>query len=126
MGRLVALAAATAVCAGGCGADSLAVRRATEEFFAALAARRNDRACARLAPEAADGLRRRGSVCAEEIGRLNLVGGGIRDVRVWGDRAQVVLTGDTVFLTRLAQVWKISAAGCRRRAAGPYDCDVEA
>jgi hypothetical protein len=70
--------------------------------------------------------------CDERLGlcradrRLKLVGGTIRAVRVWGEQAQVLLSGDTVFLTRVREGWKVTAAGCRRQAKGPYDCDVEA
>lgn len=79
-----------------------------------------------LAPQAIKALETGDSSCAEEIGKLKLRGGTIRAVNVWGDRAQVVLTGDTVFLSRFPQGWKVAAAGCRSQPKGPYDCDVEA
>jgi hypothetical protein len=101
-------------------------RRATTAFFAAVSAHQDDRACADLAPQAAQGLATSDSSCAKQIGKLKLAGGTIRAVRVWGQRAQVLLSGDTVFLTRVRQGWKVTAAGCRRHANGPYDCDVEA
>jgi hypothetical protein len=114
--------------AAGCGksADEASVRRAVTAFFAATAAHQNERACGDLTPQAAQGLATSDSGCAEQIGELKLVGGTIRTVRVWEDRAQVVLSGDTVFLVHLPQGWKIAGAGCRRQAQGPYDCDVEA
>jgi hypothetical protein len=124
------LAAVSLVLAGaaGCGrsADEAGARRATTAFFAAIAAHQNQRACADLAPQAAQGLATSDSGCAKQIGDLKLVGGTIRTVRVWEDRAQVVLSADTVFLVHLPQGWKIAGAGCRRQAKGPYDCDVEA
>jgi hypothetical protein len=112
----------------GCGksADEASARRATTAFFTATAAHQDQRACADLAPKAAQGLATSDSGCAKQIGGLKLVGGTIRTVRVWGDRAQVVLSGDTVFLVHLPQGWKIAGAGCRRQPKGPYDCDVEA
>ena len=124
------LAAVTVVLVGiaGCGksAGDASARRATTEFFTATAAHQNQRACADLAPQAAQGLATSDSGCAKQIGELKLAGGTIRTVRIWGDRAQVVLSGDTVFLVHLPQGWKITAAGCRRQPKGPYDCDVEA
>ena len=124
------LAAVTAVLVGtaGCGrpADEAGVRHATMAFFAATAAHQDQRACADLAPQAAQSLATSDSGCAEQIGELKLAGGTIRTVRVWSDRAQVVLSGDTVFLVHLPQGWKITGAGCRRQPRGPYDCDVEA
>jgi hypothetical protein len=128
--RLAAFAAAAGMLAGsgGCGrtSDEAQVRRATAAFFAATAAHQDDRACADLAPQAAESLQSSDSSCAEQIGKLKLTGGSIRTVRVWEDRAQVVLSRDTVFLARLPQGWKVVAAGCRPQAKGPYDCDVEA
>jgi hypothetical protein len=122
--------AAAALLAGtaGCGksADQVEARRATTRFFAAVTAHQDATACRELAPQASNGLQTSDSSCAEQIGQLKLTGGTVRSVRVWGDRAQVVLTGDTVFLARFHDGWKVTAAGCRRQATGPYDCDVEA
>lgn len=128
--RAAVLLAATLVVGvtAGCGAsaEEANVRRAAAAFFAAVSAHQDDRACADLAPQAAQGLATSDSGCAEQIGKLKLTGGTIRAVRVWGERAQVLLSGDTVFLTRVREGWKVTAAGCRQQAKGPYDCDVEA
>jgi hypothetical protein len=112
----------------GCTASAQApdVRRATTAFFADVAAHRDAQACADLAPQAAQALATSDSGCPEQIGELKLTGGTIRAVRVWGERAQVLLSQDTVFLTRGHHGWKLTAAGCRRQNKGPYDCDVEA
>ena len=112
----------------GCGesAGDADVRHATTAFFAATAAHQNQRACDALTPQAAQGLATSNSGCAEQIGELKLAGGTIRTVRVWEDRAQVLLSGDTVFLVHLPVGWKVTAAGCQRQRKGPYDCDVEA
>jgi hypothetical protein len=129
--RIAASLAAVAVVlvgTAGCGrsTDEASARRAVTAFFAATAAHQDQRACADLTPQAAQGLATSDSDCAKQIGELKLVGGTIRTVRVWEDRAQVVLSGDTVFLVHLPQGWKIAGAGCRRQPEGPYDCDVEA
>jgi len=112
----------------GCGrsADDPGVRRAVTAFYGAIDAHQDRRACADLAPQAIKGLETGDSSCAEEIGKLRLNSGTIQAVHVWGDRAQVVLAGDIVFLSRFPQGWKVAAAGCRPQTKGPYDCDVEA
>ena len=124
------LAAITVVLAGTAGChnptDEASVRDATTAFFTAIAAHQDQGACDDLTPQAAQGLATSESGCAEQIGDLKLPGGTIRAVRVWEDRAQVVLSGDTVFLVHLPQGWRIAAAGCRPQSKGPYDCDVEA
>jgi hypothetical protein len=123
---LAALLAVGATAGCGASAEEANVRHATAAFFAAVSAHQDDRACDDLAPQAAQGLATSDSSCAKQIGELKLTGGAIRAVRVWGERAQVLLSDDTVFLTRMRQGWKVTAAGCRRQAKGPYDCDVEA
>jgi hypothetical protein len=45
---------------------------------------------------------------------------------VYGDQAQVRLRGDTAFVARFADGWRLVALGCRPRASRPYDCEVEA
>jgi hypothetical protein len=119
------LLAATCAACGGSG-DDTGVRRVVQAFFAAVHARDGSRACGMLAPQAAQSLSSGGGDCAGQITRLGLGGGRITGLQVWGDRAQAVLTGDTVFLTRFPGSWKVTAAGCRRQAKGPYDCGVEA
>ena len=118
---------ATAGCAGrGGSADNTAVRDQTLAFFAATTAHDGDKACAALAPRAAKSLESDGSDCGDAIDKLGLSGGTVNEVQVWGDRAQVRLTTDTVFLARFPQGWRLTAAGCEPRPAGPYECDVEA
>ena len=112
----------------GCGgpAQDTAARNATLTFFAAVHAHDGARACADLAEQAAEALASSESGCAEQITKLKLPGGTIRSAQVWGDRAQVRLSADTVFLAWSPAGWKVTAAGCRPQATGPYDCDVEA
>jgi hypothetical protein len=45
--------------------------------------------------------------------------------RVYGTAAQVGSTGDTVFLSRFDQGWKVTAAGCTRQPTGLYDCQIQ-
>jgi hypothetical protein len=53
-------------------------------------------------------------------------GTSVSSVQVWGDAAQVHVGQDVVFLRRVSGRWLVSAAGCVRQPAGPYDCDVGA
>ena len=34
-------------------------------------------------------------------------------------------TGDTVFLLRFPDGWRVSAAGCTPQGEAPYDCEVQ-
>lgn len=94
-------------------------------FYAAIRAHDGERACALLAPEAADGLRTGGQDCAKAVLGLNLPGGQARETAVWGDEAQVRLTHDTVFLHRFPRGWLVRAAGCTPRGGLPYRCEVK-
>ncbi|MGW0605791.1 hypothetical protein [Streptomyces sp. NPDC002640] len=51
--------------------------------------------------------------------------GAVRAVDVWGDRARVVLEGDTLFLSRFPGGWKVTAAGCEPRPDQPYRCGIK-
>lgn len=65
------------------------------------------------------------SSCAEAIGSLQLDGGGVRSVEVWGGQAQVRLAGDTLFLDETQSGWRVAAAACTAHGQAPYECDVE-
>ena len=50
--------------------------------------------------------------------------GAVQGTQVWGGSAQVRLRGDTVFLSRFHDGWRVLAAGCVPRAGKPYDCEL--
>ena len=82
--------------------------------------------CDLLAPRTLEKLEEQlAEPCVEGIGDLPLDGGDVGQVEVWGGNAQVQLGGDTVFLTRTATGWRVTAAACTPQAVGPYDCEVE-
>lgn len=124
--RLSFAVALATVLVAGCSVDTAGPARAAERFHAALAAQRPDAACALLAKRTADKLPDPGQSCAEALRELDLgAGGGLTEVRVWGDEAQVRLAGDTLFLHHYRDGWRVKAAGCRPVRDLPYDCEVE-
>lgn len=65
--------------------------------------------------------------CEDVLVELPLGSGEVTAVEVWGEEAQVRLSDDTLFLTRTADGWRISAAACTPRGAElPYACEVSA
>jgi hypothetical protein len=125
VGRSAAIAAAIpVVLLTGCGALSDdEVRDVATSFVAADA----DGQCALLAPGTLSALEEDGpGGCAAAIADLPLGSGGVTSVEVWGQEAQVVLTDDTLFLTRTGRGWRISAAACTAQGPErPYDCRLE-
>ncbi|XVQ89797.1 hypothetical protein ACQP2K_21000 [Microbispora siamensis] len=51
--------------------------------------------------------------------------GAVRGVDVWGDEARVRVDGDTLFLHRFPDGWRVRAAGCEPHPEQPYECEVE-
>ncbi|MGY1813732.1 hypothetical protein [Blastococcus sp. SYSU D00820] len=83
--------------------------------------------CALLAPETLRALELdEESPCAQAIGEVPLGGGPVESVEVWGEEAQVRLSGDTLFLTRTPDGWRVTAASCTPAGEGRYDCRLEA
>jgi hypothetical protein len=83
--------------------------------------------CDLLAPTALSALEETaGEPCVEAIEDLPLEPGEVESVEVWGRDAQVVTTGDTVFLSQMEGGWRVIAAACRPNGEAPYDCEVEA
>jgi hypothetical protein len=123
--RILLILAALAAVAG-CAVDPAPAGRAAERFHAALAAHQEEAACGMLTRKASEKLPDPGQSCAEALRELNLgPGGAITSVSVWGDDAQVRLAGDTLFLHRFGDGWRVRAAGCEPVRDLPYDCEVE-
>ena len=111
---VVALPAVLLVGGCGTGSDDL-VRRAAEEFTAALAAGDGDRACGLLTERAREDV---------ECSSLDVPGGTVESVEVWGDAAQVRTSGGVLFLRELTSGWRVAGAGCESRGERPYTCEV--
>ena len=84
-------------------------------------------ACGALAPDTLAELEESaGQSCAEAILDEDLPQPGeVEQSRVYGQWAQVRLTGDTVFLGVFPGGWRVVAAGCTPRGERPYDCDLQ-
>jgi hypothetical protein len=119
------LALAAGLAAAGCAsADEPAVRDVAASFADGDAQTR----CDLLAPATVESLvAEEQTSCPEAIGSLPLGSGNVVSVEVWGEDALVHLSDDdTLFLTRDAGGWLVSAGACRPGGDGPYQCQLEA
>jgi hypothetical protein len=80
--------------------------------------------CELLAPAALAALEREGP-CVATVAESAPSGGQVLQTAVWGDEAQVRLSGDTLFLIRTSAGWKVVAAGCTPNGDLPYECRLE-
>lgn len=124
-GGTVACLAAIVATGTGCGsASEQAAGEAARAFERALAEGEAGRACSLLSGRARSELElSTGRPCSETIldeGRRDA--GEARDVSVFGTAAQAVFDGDTVFLSRFEEGWRVTAAACSPTPAGLYDC----
>ncbi|MEV7802801.1 hypothetical protein AB0O28_07620 [Microbispora sp. NPDC088329] len=118
--------AATALVSTGCASlDDAAVTTTAERFLSAAGQGQGGQACLLLAPRAAESL----DDCDKQIVSVGLRVGAVRGVDIWGDEARVRVDGDTIFLHRFPDGWRVRAAGCESRpdqsyTQQPYDCEV--
>jgi hypothetical protein len=119
------LATTLAGCSLGPAADG--PRSVAESFGAAWVHKDGSALCALLAPDTrAEVAQSAKQPCARGILDEDLPdGGSVQSTRVWGRAAQVSLTGDTLFLSRFQDGWKVLAAGCKPQSGKPYDCQVQ-
>ncbi|MFE3998711.1 hypothetical protein ACFX43_07910 [Nocardioides sp. YIM B13467] len=109
----------------GCGSEQdEAVRGKATAFQEAVAAQDWARACALLAPETRSELESAAKKpCDGALAEEGLPTPGAPDgVDVFGTMAEVRYRGETVFLTRFADGWRLYAAGCMPQHPEPYDC----
>ena len=124
---LVALALTLPMILTGCGSgQDEAVRERAGAFHDAVSSGDWARACALLAPqtraelEAAAKRPCEGALAEEEIPAPAAP----ERVDVFGGMARVTYRGETQFLTRFADGWRLHAVGCTSQAPRPYDCAV--
>jgi hypothetical protein len=120
--RALMVVAAAALVTGCAGLEQPTVEQVASTFTGGDPATR----CTLLAPATVSALEfAESAACTDAIGPLAPPGGPVLSAEVWGDAAQVHLTGDTMFLTRTSAGWKVAAAGCVPRGDAPYECRVE-
>ena len=110
--------AGIALVAGAAGCSSAAqpaVETVAGQFASAVARHDGEAACALLTDDARRDTETFGRSCAAQLADLPDPGA-VQQVEVWSDAAQVRLAGDTVFLLRFPDGWRVSAAGCAPRA----------
>jgi hypothetical protein len=117
--RAFILGAAVAMLAGCAATERPDVERVATAFAEGDPTAR----CSLLAPATVAALEREGPCAA--AARAAPQGGQVLDTAVWGDEAQVRLSGDTLFLTRTGAGWKVVAAGCTPNGDLPYVCLLE-
>ncbi|MCE7010841.1 hypothetical protein LWC34_49770 [Kibdelosporangium philippinense] len=106
--------------------ESAPVREIATEFVSALADNDATTACSLFAPQAVQRIARlRPEGCAQVLATMGLPTDRPGQVEVWGETAQVKTSGDTLFLKRFTQGWRIVAAGCVSRGEEPYECKVD-
>ncbi|MPZ81884.1 MAG: hypothetical protein GEV28_16425 [Actinophytocola sp.] len=122
--RLGVVAVLIILCVG-CGTgqretDSAAV---ATDFLAAMGDGDTRVACALLATDTRESLEYSGGgPCTSSLGSVDIAGGAVEGVEVWGDRAQARASTGTLFLVELNVGWRVAAAGCTRATDGTYDC----
>jgi hypothetical protein len=122
-GRLLAgIVLATGV-AGCSAAAQPAVETVVGQFASAVARHDGEAACALLTDDARRDAETFGRTCAAQLAGLPDPGA-VEQVEVWSDAAQVRLAGDTVFLLRFPDGWRVSAAACTPQEEAPYRCEV--
>lgn len=126
LGRpLIALVTVTALAGCGTGVDRNRVRAATTAFFAA---HRGAVACKQLNPSLAQAIEEKHRLpsCSRAVARVKAHRSAVAAVYVYATSARVDLAnGESVFLGKTRDGWRIDAFGCRPQAGRPYDCEEE-
>lgn len=131
--RCVALIAASVLVALAAGCETTGTRssEASQAATAFLRAWRDGdgtRACRLLAPRARQELRSAArAACPQAVVAVTPPEGTAASlVDVYGGQARVRVRGDTLFLARFEEGWKVTAAGCRARQDGTgYSCEIQ-
>jgi hypothetical protein len=135
VGSRVALTAILAAgLLAGCGTadDAQQARTVVARFYDAIRHDRGPEACAQLSADTAKQLESQtGQSCRAVVTRLSYEGGAITATAVFITNAKVDLdSGESAFLSREAQGWRLSAVGCKptegKPRDRPLDCEVQA
>lgn len=128
------LAAVLAALAGGCGTndDQDEARATVERFYAAIEAGDGEAACAELGEPLLEQVESQTQQpCPGVITRFEYEGGAIVGDEVYVTNAKVDLqSGESAFLSRGDDGWRLSAIACRpergKPADRPFACEAEA
>jgi hypothetical protein len=126
--RRILVGLAVSVLLAGCTpAAEPQARAAAEAFQAAVDSRNVPAACALLSDPTRENLESAAATsCVQALGRLDLAGGRVGEVSVWGGNAQAKIGAGALFLAEYSSGWKVTAMGCTFRSKDlPYDCAVE-
>ena len=127
---LLGPAVVAALLLAGCSTTGEQDVRASAERFAREAVSSPAQACGLVASATLDQLEQDGEKCSDVVGSAvpsDL--GAVRAVSLAGSSAQVRFEGDTLFLSRDDEGWRVLAAGCRRTSSDPdepYACELAA
>jgi hypothetical protein len=118
------VAAMSLVLATGCGSQQPASTSAATRFAEALDDSDAATACGYLAPETRSDLESSaGKPCPAALTEEDLPSAGpVEDSDAFGTMAEVRFAGDTMFLARFQNGWKVMAAGCSPQPGQPYNC----
>jgi hypothetical protein len=125
---------ALSVAAGGCGTDADAdtARTVTTRFLSAVGSGDGATACEQLSPNARAELEKEQQrECREAVTGLKVEPGSVvRGVQVYSLNALVDLSsGESAFLEKGSQGWRLDAVGCRPQKGKPsdvpYDCQLQ-
>lgn len=102
------------------------MRGVADRFYTAVAAQDGASACAILSPAARSELEQSaGKPCPRAILEEDVPAVAAPErIEVFGTMAQVRYAGETAFLTRFEQGWRVVAAACTPTRA-KYDCSVQ-
>jgi len=117
----------------GCGrpGDRADVRSVSEHFLTAFESGDGQAACADLSTDTRKELERQEQKdCREAVGELQLEPGAMDRVELYVTNAKVDLaSGQSMFLSRSQEGWRLSAVGCEPEAGEPaeqpFDCELE-
>ena len=134
MPRALPLLTVLALLAAGCGTsdDRDHARDTVERFYAAIEAGDGEAACAELSESLLEQVESQTQQsCRGVIARFEYEGGAIAAAEVYITNAKVDLdSGESAFLGREDDGWKLSAIACRaekgKPADRPFECEVEA
>ena len=121
------LATLLAASVAGCGQPhEEEVQEVATAFYDAFSAQDGAEACSRLAPRTMSELEQAaGKPCQAAVleEKVPSVAAPI-EVHVFGTQAEITWDGETTFLARFQDGWKVMAAACKPVSGHPYDCTI--